>query len=277
MADRFQELVEAAARDAGFRVEHWLPAGVLVSDASGAAQELHLVHLARRLKSLPDSEWEATTHDFLSVLLSARGELGPLESHAAELRPRLGPAYPPGGAAAPFAEPLPGTSLVRNLVVDAPRSMCYVTTADIDASGRPAGHWLERAARNLAAATAPDWLSPVQPDLPVLAGNAGDGYDAARALILDRLTTPTAAGHFVAVPARDWLFALAATPEALDQLGVLAAAAEATFKSDPYPIAPGVFWVRALEGWEPLDLAPADGGVRFDPPPHLLAAVGAGQ
>ena len=126
--------------------------------------------------------------------------------------------------------------------------MCYVTAADIAASGRPASDWLELAARNLAAATEPGWLSAIQPDLPVLAGNAGDGYDAARALILDRLTRPTEAGHFVAVPARDWLFALPATPDALERLGVLAAAAVATHRSDPYPVSPKVYWVRPIEG-----------------------------
>ena len=276
MADRFQELVESATRDAGFRVERWLPAGVLVTDAAGSAQELNLVHLARRLKNLPDEEWEAAAHDFLGVLLRATTTLGPLESHAEQLRLRLGPAYPPGGAGTPFAQPLPGTGLVRNLVVDSPRHMCYVTAADIEASGKSASEWLELAARNLAATTEPGWLGPIQPDLPVLAGNAGDGYDAARALVLDRLTRPTEAGHFIAVPARDWLFALPATPEALDRLGVLAAAAAATYRNDPYPVSPKVYWVRPIEGWETLDLAPASEGVAFDPPEHLLKAIGAG-
>ena len=62
------------------------------------------------------------------------------------------------------------------------------------------------------------------------------------------------------MPARDWLFALPATPDALDNLGVLAGAAAATHKSDPYPISPCVFWVRPLEGWEALDLAPDAAG-----------------
>lgn len=275
MADAFQELTESAARDLGHAVVRWLPAGVLVADAAGLARELNLVNLARRVKPAPQAEWPELIRDFLAVALAAPQGFGTLADNADRLRPRLGLAFPDDSPSAPFARPVPGTDLVVNLVVDAERHMTYATAADVAGAGGTPGEWVNLALDNLLAATPADWLAVVHADTGVVAGNAGDGYDAARALVLHRLV-PGAAGHFVAVPSRDWLFALPASAAALDHLGVVHAAARDTFAADPYPVSPRVYWVDGAGAWEALDLdASASGGVRFAPSPRLLAAVGA--
>ena len=275
--DLFRAAVEAAAAAVGRPVARWHPAGVVVAGPAGGEEAVNLVHLARRAKAAPEADWPALAEDFLRVVLAAdTGVVPALADAAGRLRVRVGRPFPAGAA---WQEPIPGTDLAVSLVVDGDRHMTYVTAGDIARSGRPADDWTRVAAANLRAATPAGWLGAVHAESGIAAGNAGDGYDAARAAVLAAVAPAGPAGYFVAVPARDWVFALAVTPAAVPHLGVLHAAAGRSFAADPYPISPRVYWVRPggserpWGGWEVVTLAEAAGGVRLDPSAELAAAL----
>ncbi len=275
--DPFRDAVEAAARDLGFTVTRWLPAGVELTDTIGEMQVVHLVNLARRVKGTPPDDWPGMVRDFLAVATRAAPEVESLAGVAGRLRVRLGrPFRADAGQALPWQLPVGGTGLAVNLVVDADRHMSYVGPADIESSDAPAEYWLGVALDNLAASTLAGWLAEVHAASGIRAGNAGDAYDAARGLVLDRVAPAGPAGWFVAVPARDWLFALPVRAAALDHLGVLKAAADRTAAADAYPITDRVFWVRPggpFGVWEAVDLTADPAGVRLDPSAELLAAL----
>src|SRR5262249_12665081 len=105
-----------------------------------------------------------------------------------------------------WSEPLVGTDLVMNLVVDYPNRMCYVTENLVRDSGRPGTHWLERAVANLQARTPPNAFQVMHEESGLLLCNVADAYDSARALLLDVVLSQTGPdGWFVALPGRDQL------------------------------------------------------------------------
>jgi hypothetical protein len=150
--------------------------------------------------------------------------------------------------------------------------MTYVTEGAVEGSGADADDWLEAGLDNLRDATPDDWLGVFHEESGLLGGHAGDSYDAARALVLDGLADPSPAGWLVAVPARDWLFALPVRPDKLSGVPLLKVLAEKSFAEDAYPICDEVFWVK--DGvWERFPIWLGNERADVTPGPGFLAAI----
>src|SRR5205823_7705201 len=98
--------------------------------------------------------------------------------------------------------PLPGTGLEINLVVDYPHTMAYVTDDMLARTGKSGEDLLDIALANLKADTAPDFFERVSDELDIHVGHCGDGYDAARALLVEDLLPDAPSGLRVAVLSR---------------------------------------------------------------------------
>ena len=167
---------------------------------------------------------------------------------------------------------LPGTPLAINLVIDSDEYMTYVTQGMVEASGDSADAWLAVGVANLRDATPDDWLGTFHEETGMLGGHAGDSYDAARALVLEEFGEPSPAGWLVAVPARDWLFALPVTRESLPGVPLLKVLAQKSYAEDAYPICDEVFWVRAGV-WELLPVTLTDERADVSPSDAFVAAL----
>jgi hypothetical protein len=240
--------LRAALAELNWRAERWLGYAVVCTDDQGREQVVGLENLYRRARRAERADWPELIRSFLTNVTADQLDAPPtdLAEVADRLLPRLGPPMPRlAEAAVVWAEPLDGTPLHLNLVIDYPQNMFYVTEGLVRDSGQDGAAWRERALANLRALTPPDCLEVVHEESGIRQCNVGDAYDAARALLLDTVL-PQAVddGSFVALPGRDELLVLPVTRDALAFLPLLKLLAEKDHKSAPYAISDLVYWVQ---------------------------------
>ncbi|MBA4065072.1 MAG: hypothetical protein C0501_15425 [Isosphaera sp.] len=272
----FRAAVTHALAALGYTPTAWEPDGVNVR-APGRTDDQYvgLANLYRRAKAADRAEWPAVIRAFLENVTGALS--GPkipddLSAVTAQLRPRLGKPFGRHGRAYPWGVPLRGTGLEINLVVDYPNTMAYVTDEMLRKTGRAGEDLLDVALANLRAGTPADFFEPVSGELDIHVGHTGDGYDAARALLVEDLLPPSPAGFWVAVPSREELAAWPVSFAALSKVHVLKLFARDNYREHAYPVTDDVLWVR--DGtWHPFDIRVDDTDVTVAPPDGFLAAL----
>jgi hypothetical protein len=259
-----------AVAELKWQVCRWRGNAVECLDAEGHEQLVGLENLFRRARRAERDEWPALITEFLhhaSVLEKPEDlptELGPV---AEQLLLRLGPPFPRNAnEAALWTQPITGTKLVINLVVDYPNRMIYVTDQLMAGSGRPGSEWLDQALQNLRKRTPTDAFEVIEEESGLLTCITGDAYDSSRALLLDALLPEHKDdGFFVGVPCRDQLLVLPVNSAALAFVHLLKFLLEKNYKSMPYPISDEVFWVRGGT-WLPFRIDCEGNKVTIEPP-----------
>jgi hypothetical protein len=257
-----------------WQARRWRGHVVDCSDAEGREHTVGLENLYRRARRGERAEWPALISEFLrSVLSTEVNEDLPtnLAAVADQLMVRLGqPLQPAPDEARVWMQPLPGTGLVVNLVVDYPNRMIYATEEMIAASGRSGAEWLEKALANLRSRTDADCFQPIHEDSGLLMCNVADAYDSSRALLLGALLPQGSAdGWFVALPSRDQLLVLPVDDSALAFVHVMKIVSDRNYKSAPYPISDEVYWVHD-GAWHVFRIKVEGEKVTLEPPPEFL-------
>ncbi len=245
-SDDFRAAVAAELAAAGHTGVAWEPDGVRFRACGAEGQFLGLVNLYRRATGAGRAEWPAMIREFLghsAAFLKAPALPDDLTTISAQLRPRLGRPCDRTDKTPPWGIPLPGTGLEINLVVDFPHGMVYVTEPMLARSRRRGENLLDVALENLRAATPNDYFERASDELDVYIGHLGDGYDAARALLIEELMPDAPAGFWVAIPSREELAVWPVSFPALGRVHALKTYAEENFHKHAYPVSAAVFWV----------------------------------
>jgi hypothetical protein len=266
-----------AAAGLGWQIRQWKGSSVECVDADGRDHAIGLENLYRRARQVERVNWPELITEFLNTVSTIDpDETLPehLEEVAGQLLVRLGPplARMPTEARV-WSQPLAGTDLWVNLVVDYPNRMCYVTEQLVEDSGQPGSHWLETALENLARRSPADGFQVVDEESGLRICNAADAYDSSRALLLDRLLPAAGAdGYFVVLPGRDSLFVLPVNVKALGQVHLLKVLAEKNYQSTPYPISKEVFWIR--QGvWRRFGIQVQGDQINVEPPDEFVEVL----
>jgi hypothetical protein len=272
----FRAAVTHALSVMGYAVSGWESDGVNVS-APGkcGGQYIGLANLYRRAKGAERADWAAMIRDFLEHVTGAIS--GPkipddLMTVAGQLRPRVGKPFARDARAYPWGIPLPGTGLEINLVIDYPHTMAYVTDDMLAKTGRAGEDLLDLALANLKADTPADFFERACEEQEIYVGHCGDGYDAARALLVEDLLPESQLGFWVAIPTREEAVAWPVSLAALERIDIIKLFAQGSFQDHAYPVTDEVFWL--WNGmWYPFGIQIDDTGVTVDPPPEFLAAL----
>ena len=272
----FRAAVTHALAGMGYSVASWEADGVNVrSPARGGEQYVGLSNLHRRARAAGRAEWPAMIREFLSHVTGAL--TGPkipddLTAVANQLRPRLGKPFGREGKAHPWGVPLPGTGLEINLVIDYPHTMAYVTEEMLKKTGKGGEDLLDLALANLRAETPPDFFDRVSEELDIRVGHTGDGYDAARALLVEDLLPESPAGFWVTVPSREELAVWPVSFEALSKIHVIKLFAQDNYRDHAYPVTDEVFWVwRGM--WHPFGIRVDEKNITISPPEEFLTVL----
>lgn len=245
-SEEFRAVVTAELTAIGYTVLGWEPNGVNARPASGGDEQyIGLSNQFRRALAAEQAEWPTMVRQFLEHLtgaLKAPAVPDDLMQVGARLRPRLGAPFD-RAAAHPWGIPLPGTGLEINLVVDFPNTMAYVTEAMLKKSRKRGEDLLDVALENLRAATPDDYFERASDELDIYIGHSGDGYDAARALLVEELMPESPAGFWVAIPSREELAVWPVSFPALGRVHVLKMFARENHRDHAYPVSDDVFWV----------------------------------
>lgn len=274
----FRAAVTHALAGFGYRVVGWEADGVNVAaPAKEGQQYIGLSNLYRRAKGAERVEWTNMIREFLDHVTGALAGPtipGDLAAVVSQLRPRLGKPFDRRGKAHPWGITLPGTGLEINLVIDYPNTMAYVTAEMLEKTDRTAEDLLDIALANLHAETPADFLERVSEELDIYVGHTGDGYDAARALLLDDLLPEleTSAGFWVAIPSREELAVWPVSFDALGKIHVLKMFATDNFRDHAYPVTDDVFWV-CNGTWYPFGITIDDENITVSPPEEFLKAL----
>jgi hypothetical protein len=246
LPDDFRATVAAQLAAARYAVVGWHPAGVDVRSPCGEQQYIGLTNLHRRARAADPSEWPCMIREFLDHVTGAlKSPAIPddITTVTDRLRPRLGQPFDRSGQKHPWGIPLPGTGLEINLVVDFPHTMAYVTDAMLRKCRRKGEDLLDAALENLRAATPGDFFERACDELDIFIGHTGDGYDSARALLVEELMPDSPAGFWVAVPSREELAVWPVSLPALARVHVLKMFACENYRDHAYPVSDEVFWV----------------------------------
>jgi hypothetical protein len=239
----FRAIVVAELTAAGLTVIDWETNGVNVRPvAGGDGQYIGLANLHRRARAVNPTEWPAMVREFIERSSRSKLQSIPtdLNTVSDRLRPRLGQPFD-RRQAHPWGIPLPGTGLEITIVIDFPQTMAFVTPEMLTASRKKGEDLLDVALENLRTATPPDYFERASDQLDIYIGHTGDGYDAARALLVEELMPDSPAGFWVAIPSRE---ELAVWPfPALGRVHVLKMFADENFREHAYPVSDEVFWV----------------------------------
>ncbi len=242
----FRAAVAAELAAAGYAGVAWEPDGVTVHPCGADGPFIGLVNLHRRAAAAAPAEWPAMIREFLAhraAFVKAPAIPDDLTAVAGQLRPRLGPPCDRTDKTPPWGIPLPGTGLEINLVVDFPHGMVYVTGPMLGRSRKRGEDLLDVALENLRAATPGDYFERASDELDIYLGHLGDGYDAARALLIEELMPDAPAGFWVAIPSREELAVWPVSFPALGRVHALKMYAEENFHKHAYPVSGAVFWV----------------------------------
>lgn len=279
--EEFREAVDEALEEAGYKVSGWEEDGVNViapegdGPADDRSQYIGLSNLHRRARALETWQWPGLVREFLAHLRETfEGPEIPKDLGAivAQLRPRLGRPFSRETPVHPWGVPIPGTGLEINLVIDYPNSMAYVTNDMLKTTSLKAEDLLERSLENLRAETPEDFFEQVSDQLDIFVGHTGDGYDAARALLVEDLLPQSPAGYWVVVPSRDELAVWPVSYAALPKIQVIKLFAEDNFRNHAYPVSEDVFWV--WEGqWHVFKISVDEQNVIVSPPEEFMAAL----
>lgn len=274
----FRVAVAAHLNELGYTVTGWQQAGVDVAAPGKDARYIGLANLYRRATAAGDRDWPKMIREFLShVTDSLGGQPIPTDLVTAltQLRPRLGQPFSregKEGKARPWGMPLAGTGLEINMVIDYPNTMAYVTDDMLATTSKPADELLDIALANLRRTTPPDFLTRVSEELDIHVGHCGDGYDAARALLLEDLLPDCPAGFWVVVPSREELAVWPVSYPALGKVHVIKMFAADNFAAHAYPVSDEVFWV--WQGtWHPFGIRIGDQTVTIDAPEPFADAL----
>jgi hypothetical protein len=262
-----------ALADLGWQVQRWLGDSVECTDAEGREQVVGLDNLFRRARQRDRADWPELVGEFLKS-----GQLAPIDDPpqnlaevVEQLRVRLGPPLTARGKGpVVWSQPIAGTPLFINLVIDFPQSMFYVTQELIDQSGEPGEKWIELALGNLQKETPAECFALVHDESGLRQSSVGDAYDSSRALLLDVLLPESREnGFLVAIPGRDELLVLPVTSAALPFLPLLKMIAQKNHKNAPYPISDDVYWIQ--DGvWRVFQIEMQNDQVNIQPPPEFL-------
>lgn len=272
----FRAAVTSTLTGMGYAVVGWEPDGVnVIAPDKDGEQYIGLTNLHRRAKAAEKDEWPHMIREFLGHVTGAiTGTQIPdnLTTIASRLRPRLGKPFTREGKAYPWGVPLPGTSLEINLVIDFPHTMAYVTDDMLAKTGKAGEDLLNLALANLRTNTPPDFFDKVSEELDIYVGHSGDGYDSARALLIDDLLPDSPAGFWVVIPSREELAVWPVSFDALAKIHVIKMFAEDNFREHAYPVTNEVFWV--WQGiWYPFGITIEDKNVTVSPPDEFMIAL----
>lgn len=275
----FRAAVTHALADLGYAVATWEADGVNVRPPAAAGKDgeqyIGLSNLYRRARAVEKVEWPALIRGFLDHVTGALG--GPkipddLTAVTDQLRPRLGKPFSRQGKAHPWGVSLPGTGLEINLVIDYPNTMAYVTDDMLKKTGKSGEDLLDVALANLKADTPEDFFDRVSEELDIYVGHTGDGYDAARALLVEDILPESPAGFWVAIPSREELAAWPVSFAALSKIHVIKLFARDNYRDHAYPVTEDVFWVWRGT-WYPFGIRVDDKNVTVTPPDEFMAAL----
>jgi hypothetical protein len=265
----------------GYTVVDWEAEGVNVNPpgSTETSEErkhyIGLSNLYRRAKAAERSEWPGMIREFLEHIAgTCNGPAIPddLATIAAQLRPRLGLPFSRETRTHPWGIPLPGTGLEINLVIDYPNTMAYVTEDMLEKTSQSVEDLLDIALANLRESTGKDFFERVSEELDIFVGHSGDGYDAARALLIDDLLPESPAGFLVAIPSRDELVAWPVSFAALEKIHVIKLFAADNFREHAYPITDDVFWLWR-GSWHNFGIHTDEKNVTIFPPDEFMKAL----
>jgi hypothetical protein len=265
-----------AAAGLDWKITRWLGTAVECQDAGGREHVVGLENLYRRARREDRSSWPELITTFLGMVDHEQYQEPPkaLAEVAERLLLRLGrPVGPRADGPEVWAEPLAGTGLSVNLVVDYPQSMYYVTAEMVEESGKAGGEWREHALGNLKAQTPADCFQVIHETSGLRQCAVGDAYDSSRALLLDELLPETRAeGYLVALPGRDELLVLPVTGPSIAFAPLLKSVAEQSYRTAPYAITDEVYWVH--EGrWHLFPIELRGENVTAQPPAEFLPVL----
>jgi hypothetical protein len=272
----FRAAVTDTLRGMGYAVVGWEPDGVnVIAPDKDGEQYIGLSNLHRRAKTAEKDEWPRLIREFLGHVTGAITDTpipDDLTSIACRLRPRLGRPFARDGNTYPWGIPLCRTGLEINLVIDFPHTMAYVTEEMIAKTGQAGEDLLDLALANLRADTPPDFFKKVSEELDIYVGRGGDGYDAARALLIDDLLPDSPAGFWVVIPSREELAVWPVSFPALAKIHAIKLFAEDNYREHAYPVTDDVFWV--WQGpWYPFGITIDEQNVTISPPAEFMTAL----
>jgi len=246
LPDWFVREVEEALRSLGWTLKGWEGRAALVRDDKDKESRLGMDNLLRRAQGM---EEDGRVERLATHLRSTNSVTPPASLSGARERllVRLRePFHDDAIEGSVWSCPLPGTGLVQVLVIDFPEAMNYVTRDMIEGSGRTGEQWLAFALDNLRAVTNPEMVVTLEDECGVFGCGTGDAYDAARALVMDRLWPDGAPhGFLLSVPTRDVLLFYPVDEELLDRrFPELLVATTKWHQNEPYPISDKLFWVQ---------------------------------
>jgi len=273
----FRALVTRELATLGQNIVRWHNDGLDYAVADNKTSYLGLTNLYRRVKTNEPEEAEAIVRHFLQHIVGTGSPEtilpDTIEDAAARLLPRIGQAFAKD-IATPWSKPLPGTQLHLNLVIDFPHTMAYLTKDKMEKSETPPGDWVDQAIENLRSRTEEGWLDLIREDEGLYCVHTSDSYDASRALILCEMTGNDPAGWLIAIPARDWMFAMKANMQSVPHIHMLKHLASMYHQKQPYPISSEVFWLQPQKPWELFKIEITNEAVQVYPPEAFLEAIG---
>lgn len=276
MPGGFRAAVTSQLCGLGYAVVGWEPDGVnVIAPDRDGEQFIGLSNLHRRARNAERAEWPQLIRDFLGHVTGAvTGTQIPddLTTIASRLRPRLGKPFAPGGDVHPWGIPLCGTELEINLVIDYPHTMAYVTEEMLARTAKPGEDLLDVALANLRRDTPKDFFDRVSDELDIFVGHSGDGYDAARALLIEDFFPDSPAGFWVVIPTREEIAIWPVSFAALEKIHVIKLFAQDNYREHAYPVTDEVYWL--WQGtWYPFEIAIDETNVTVSPPDEFLEVL----
>lgn len=276
MPGGFRAAITSELSGMGYAVVGWEPDGVnVIAPDHDGERFIGLTNLHRRAKAAQEADWPRMIRDFLGHVTGAVSSTqipDDLNTIAARLRPRLGKPFSREGSIHPWGIPLSGTDLEINLVIDFPHTMAYVTDEMLARSGKSGEDLLDLALDNLRRDTPRDFFDRVSDELDIYVGHSGDGYDSARALLIDDLLPDSPAGFWVVIPTREELAVWPVSFGALEKIHVIKMFAEDNYREHAYPVTDEVFWL--WQGiWYSFGVILDEQNVTVAPPDEFLEVL----
>ena len=272
----FRSAVTSELSGLGYSVVAWEPDGVnVIAPDRDGEQFIGLTNLHRRARSAEKADWPRMIRDFLGRVTGAVNTTqipDDLTTIAARLRPRLGKPFSRNGNVHPWGVPLSETGLEINLVIDFPHTMAYVTDEMLARTGRAGEDLLDLALANLRSTTPGDFFDRVSDELDIFVGHSGDGYDSARALLIEDLLPDSPAGFWVVIPTREELAVWPVSFGALEKIHIIKLFAQDNYRQHAHPVTDDVFWFwRGV--WYPFDITIDERNVTVSPPDEFLEVL----